>query len=87
MRDDLISKELIHLFKRPVFSLGEEEEVTHKRDEIPREEEVEEFEPHVCQCNRSTLCKHEIEAPVREGRQGVSTRTDFSREDLGWIDP
>lgn len=78
----LISEELIHLFQSPPFCLGEEEEITACRNQVPGKEEIEEAEAKILQRNRGALCEDQIQRPISEGRQRISTSSDFGRKDL-----
>ena len=63
----LISEELIHLFQGSPFRLGEEEEITTRRNQVPGKEEIEEAEAKILQRNRRALGENQIERPISEG--------------------
>jgi hypothetical protein len=82
VRYKLITKKLIHLFKRLSFRFGKEEPIACKCDDIEDEEDVEVLKLNGAECLRGKLCEDQVDCPVREGCDGITEGTNLDREDL-----
>lgn len=82
VRYELVAEELVHLLEGLAFSLGEEEPIARKCDDVEDKEDVEVLELDRAKRLRGELGKNQVDGPVGESRDRVTESANFDREDL-----